>query len=169
MVVWWFDDLFGQSPKQWKKTRYPLAFLALGAVLGDVKRDTEIEASLGLVVEHNVRAHGLACCAMTWKFTQGMIPIQPVCSLGLKTDYRSQSLLGPHQAGPWPPCPCIGISFISVNKELFHSLVDGSLNRRIIPHSCQLALLIFSFSPSTKKVQMESGWVGGGMPEKKLN
>ena len=90
----------------------------------------------------------------------------PACSIiawdihrGMKTDYRSQSLLGPHQAGPWPLCPCIGISFISINKELFHSLVNGNLNHRITPYSCQL---VYSFSPFPQALK-KSRWSQGGL------
>lgn len=69
---------------------------------------------------------------------------------GMKTGYRDQSLLGPYQCEPGPPCPCISILFISIEKDLFHSVENGNLNHRILPYSCQL---IYSFSPFPQAVK----------------
>lgn len=142
---------------------FPVAFLVLGAVKGEVKRDIIRSISFpGLGGENSVWAHGLVlvCGNLPRKWFPSRPLVTWVIQRGMKTDYRNQSLLGPHQAGPWPPCPCSAMLFISINKDLFHSLEDGNLNHWIILFSCQL---IFSFSPFPQALKKKSRWSQGRM------
>lgn len=56
--------------------------------------------------------------------------------------------------------------FISIDKDLFHSVEDGNLNHRILPYSCQLIYSFSNFPQALEKFRRSQAGLEGDAKEK---